>query len=153
MKRFLFVILISLLFPTLCLAARPEVSAEHTQFNPLTGVYQLEGSVTVKLPGQIIVADQATVYLYQQKVTATGNVHLNDTNINFWCDQVQVEGSENTAFCSGNCRFRDGDTSILSKTGSFNWNTKLAIFNGNVKVNDALYPDGTTYNVIAKHLQ
>lgn len=150
---FLFVIMVSSLLTTFCFAATPEVSAKYTQFNPLTGVYQLEGQVTVKLPGQIIVADQATVYLYQQKVSASGNVHLSDTNINFWCDQVQVAGSENIAFCSGNCLFRDGNTTIISQTGSFNWKTKLAIFNGNVKVNDASYPDETTYNVTTKQIQ
>ena len=96
-------LLLALFLPSLALAARPEVSADNTQFNPLTGIYQLDGNVTVRLPGQVIIADHATVHMYQLTVQASGNVRLSDNDISFYCDQVNVIGNESTAYCQGRC--------------------------------------------------
>ena len=155
MKKILVLVslLLALLLPALCLAARPEVSADNTQFDPLTGIYQLDGNVTVRLPGQVIVADHATVHMYQLTVQASGNVHLSDSDISFYCDQVNVIGNESTAYCSGNCRFTEGDTRINANTGSFNWDSKLATFTGGVTVNGAAREGTVTYNVINRQFQ
>ena len=146
-------LLLALFLPSLALAARPEVSADNTQFNPLTGIYQLDGNVTVRLPGQIIIADHATVHMYQLTVQASGNVRLSDNDISFYCDQVNVIGNESTAYCSGNCRFTEGATNINSNQGSFNWDSKIATFNGNVMVNGAARQGTVAYNVINKQFQ
>ena len=40
-----------------------------------------------------------------------------------------------TAYVAGNMNFTQGDMIISADTGSFNWSTKNAVFNGNVIVN------------------
>lgn len=155
MRKFFLIltVFLTLCLPVICLAARPEVSANNTQFNPLTGVYQLDGNVTVRLPGQTIVADHATVHMYELTVQASGNVCLTDSDISFYCDRVNVIGSETTAYCSSNCRFTEGNTKISSNEGSFNWNSKIANFSGNVTV-DGLARQGTiAYNVVTRQFQ
>jgi lipopolysaccharide export system protein LptA len=146
-------VLMLLLAPALCLAAKPQVTADQTSFNPLNGVYTLDGNVTVRLPEQTITAEHATVNIYKLTCEANGNVHLTDTQVSFTCDSVSVVGRDSIAYCSGNCTFQEGVTRITSNTGSFNWDSKLATFSGNVLVNGTAKADGTTYNVINQSFQ
>ena len=85
------------------LASEPAITSDSQTFNPFTGVYDLKGNVHVDLGDRVIDGDTAKVYLYQLKVTATGNISLTDkpTGIHFDCDKVDVIGNEKTAYVSG----------------------------------------------------
>lgn len=155
MKKIFIVLtfLMCLLLPALALAESPQVTADHTSFNPLTGIYQLDGNVKVKLTDRSIYADHATVNLYQKKVDAQGHVHLEDAQIIFLCDQVKVIGDEDTAYCSGNCLFHEGTNRITSQQGTFNWDTKIATFSDKVNVNGEPRNGTVTFNVLTKQFQ
>jgi phage baseplate assembly protein gpV len=99
-------------------------------------------------------AEHATVNIYKLTCEASGNVHLTDTQVQLYLRQRHPLGRDSIAYCSGNCTFQEGATRITSNTGSFNWDSKLATFSGNVLVNGTAKADGTvTYNVINQSFQ
>ena len=135
-KIFLFVLML-LLVPAICLA-EPQVTSDKQTFNPFTGVYDLQGNVHVEIGDRIITGDAAQVSMYKLEVHGQGN------------DTVDVYGKEKTAYVSGNMHFTQGDLIIRADTGSFNWGTKNAVFNGNVIVNGEPKSGEVIYNVREK---
>ncbi len=152
-KIFLFLTLILLCCSALCRAAEPPtVTSDKRSFNPLTGVYLLEGHATVRWPDDrmdlVIACDRAQVLLYQLEVHAEGNIKLDyDKELRFTCDKVDVYHTDRTAYCSGNTVFRCGKDVICADKGAYCWKTKLAVFSGNVKVNGKPWPHEAEYNV------
>ena len=66
MKKLLILITaIIMLIPSLCLAAEPVIKSDTRTFNPLTGVYDLQGNVYVQFPANdtmlTITGDQTMV--------------------------------------------------------------------------------------------
>lgn len=49
---------------------------------------------------------------------------------------------------TGSCIFVNGSNTISADQGSFNWKTKLASFEGNVKVNGTPKEGKVTYDVL-----
>jgi lipopolysaccharide export system protein LptA len=154
-KIFLFLTtLLLLVIPSLGLAkTEPVIKSDSRTFNPLTGVYNLDGNVYVDLNNRIIVGDHAQVYMYSMKVDAQGNVKYTDDKIAFTCDKVSVVGKEETAYVTGNCTFTSGSTTITSNSGNYNWDNKLASFSGSVVVNGSPAPGEVVYNVETEKLQ
>ncbi|MBR1975909.1 MAG: hypothetical protein IKA21_01700, partial [Phascolarctobacterium sp.] len=66
------------------------------------------------------------------------------------CDKVDVYHKERTAYVNGNIKFKHDKTKITSDKASFNWKTKLAIFEGNVLVNGKAQDKMAIYHVIQK---
>lgn len=155
MKKLLILITaIIMLIPSLCLAAEPVIKSDTRTFNPLTGVYDLQGNVYVQFPAHdtmlTITSDQTMVSLYKLEVHGQGNITLTYDDLKFHCDKVDVYHKARTAYVTGNCSFINGATSISADKGSFNWKTKLASFEGNVKVNGIPQQNPVTYNVVNK---
>ncbi|MEG0798501.1 MAG: organic solvent tolerance protein OstA [Acidaminococcaceae bacterium] len=136
MKKIILVLLMLLLVPTFCCASAPEIKFDKQRFDPLSGTYYLTGNVSVKVGSRLITADQAQVDLYALEVHAQGDIHLTQDGIEFYGDAVDVYGSKNTAEITGHINFIHGETRITADKGSFNWDTKNAVFNGNVKIYD-----------------
>ncbi len=131
-------------------ASTPVVKSDSRTFNPLTATYNLKGNVYVEIGSQIITADEATVSLLSLEVHGKGNIKLNNNDISFSSNSVDVYGTQSTAYCIGNCVFAQANTKITADQGSFNWKTKIATFDGNVIVNDTPKSGTIKYNVITK---
>lgn len=151
------IILITALFmflPSLALAAEPVIKSDTRTFNPITGVYDLQGNVYVQFPAHdtmlTITGDQTMVSLYKLEVHGQGNITLTYDDLKFHCDKVDVYHKTRTAYVTGNCSFVTGAVIISADKGSFNWKTKLASFEGNVKVNGVPQKEAVTYNVLNK---
>lgn len=155
MKKLLILITaIIMLIPSLCLAAEPVIKSDTRTFNPLTGVYDLQGNVYVQFPAHdtmlTITGDQTMVSLYKLEIHGQGNITLTYDDLKFHCDKVDVYHKTHTAYVTGNCSFVTGAVSISADNGSFNWKTKLANFESNVKVNGVPQKEAVTYNVLNK---
>lgn len=153
-KLLLLIIAIVMFIPSLCAAAEPIIKSDTRTFNPFTGVYDLRGNVYVQIPTNdtmlTITGDQTMVSLYKMEVHGQGNITLVYDDLKFHCDKVDVYHKDRTAYVTGNCSFVTGATSISADQGSFNWKTKLANFQGNVKVNGVPQKDAVTYNVLTQ---
>ena len=154
-KFFLLLCLVLLIIPSTALAAVPQISYDKQTFDPVSGVYYLEGHVTVGVGDCTIKADRAQVKMYTMEVHDEGNIHLTQDDIDFSGETVDVVGNAKTAYVQGNLKFIQGDTIITSDNGTFNWDSKEASFVNNVhfvspaqKVNS----DKLVYNVVDKKI-
>lgn len=155
MKKILFLTLFILsLLPIICNAGNFVVKSDSKSFNPLSGTYSLQGNVYVEIPVRdstiTITGDSAQVKLYSAEVHAEKNISLSYDGLTFKCDVVDVKASQEKAFVQGNMKFIDGNTTITADSGIYCWKTKLASFNGNVKINDKKQDGAITYNVMTK---
>lgn len=151
MKKIIALILMLLLLPTVCLAAEPTIRSDSRTFNPLTGIYDLQGNVFVQFPAHdktlTITGNETKVCLYEMEVHGQGNIYLKYDNLNFYCDKVDVYHSEKTAYVTGHLKFNTDKLNITADKGSFSWQDKTAAFSGNVTVNGQKQPGDVIYNV------
>lgn len=155
-KLFLVLLMLCVMLPSLCFAAEPTIKSDKRTFNPLTGVYDLQGHVFVQFPAQdtmlTITGDNTNVYLYSMEVHGQGNITLSFGKMSFKCDKVDVYHYDRTAYVEGNCNFQDDGMVITSDKGSYCWKTKIADFQGNVKVNGKASKGAVRYDVMTKKL-
>lgn len=155
-KIILALFMILMLLPSLCGAVEPTITSDKRTFNPLTGVYDLQGHVFVQFPAHdtmlTITGDTTKVHFYKMEVHGQDNITLSFGEMRFKCDKVDVYHKDRTAYVEGKCNFKDAGTVITADKGSYCWQTKLASFQGNVKVNGKAYQDEVVYNVMTKQL-
>ena len=155
-KIILALFMLLMLLPSMCGAVEPTIKSDKRTFNPLTGVYDLQGHVFVQFPAQdtmlTITGDNTKVYLYNMEVHGQGNITLSFGKMSFKCDKVDVYHYDRTAYVEGNCNFQDDGMVITSDKGSYCWKTKIADFQGNVKVNGKASKGDVRYDVITKKL-
>ena len=155
MKKIFTFLCLFMFLPTLCLAA-PDIKYNKQHFDPIRGIYYLEGNVSVAVGSRVISADKAQVEMYSIEVHAQGDIHLQQDDIDFYGDKVDVYGSSKTAEITGNLDFTQGNISITSNSGTYNWGTKNAVFLGNVQVNTPtgnIKADKIVYNIISHTIQ
>ncbi len=154
-KFFLTLIMLLVMLPAMCFAD-PVITSDSRTFNPMTGVYDLEGHVFVQFPAHdttlTITGDSTKVYMYSMEVHGQGNISLSFGDLKFTCDKVDVYHSNRTAYVNGNLHFNDSATNISADSGSYNWQTKVAAFHGNVNVNGQLHDGDVAYNVMQKQI-
>ncbi len=150
-KIILTIVMLVCMLPAMCFAADPVITSDSRTFNPMTGVYNLQGNVFVQFPAHdstlTITGDSTQVYMYSMEVHGQGNIKLSFGDLHFNCDKVDVYHSNSTAYVDGNINFNDGTTTITADSGSYSWKTKVAAFHGNVKVNGAAHDGDVAYNV------
>lgn len=156
MKRLLLILtMLVMMLPSMCFAD-PVIKSDSRTFNPLTGVYDLQGNVFVQLPINdstiSITGDTAKVYVYSLQIHSQGNIHLSLDNTNFTCDNVDVCHTNSTAYVNGNLVFNDNSNKITADSGSYCWKTKIAAFHGNVTVNGQPHDGDVAYNVMEKQI-
>ena len=155
-KIILALFMLLMLLPSMCGAVEPTIKSDKRNFNPLTGVYDLQGNVFVQFPAHdtmlTITGDTTKVYFYKMEVHGQGNITLSFGEMRFKCDKVDVYNSDRTAYVEGNCDFKDDGMLITADKGSYCWKTKLASFQGKVKVNGKAYKNDVVYNVMTKQL-
>lgn len=129
------------------------ITSDVRHFNPLTGIYDLNGHVYVNFPTHgeqvIIKADTAQVKLYSQEVTARGNIVLNFKEMLFNCDNVYVKHKDRTAYVNGNIYFKHENNNIRADSATYCWKTKLAVFK-NASLNGASKKATISYDVMNK---
>lgn len=155
-KLILAIVMLLMLIPSMCLAVEPVIKSDSRTFNPLKGIYDLQGHVFVQFPAHdttlTITGDNTKVHLYQMEVHGQGNITLSFGEMRFKCDKVDVYHSDRTAYVEGNCDFKDKGMLITADKGSYCWRTKLASFQGNVKINGKAQKGDVVYNVMTKKL-
>ena len=135
MKPFRIFLLIACLLFSLTAAASaamPDISADKTSFDPLTLTYELTGHVRVANKDRVITADHAKGTMTSMEVWADGNIKLLQDDIVFTGDTLYVSGDGHRADITGGTRYERAGLIIQSDSASFNWDTKLAAFTGNV---------------------
>ena len=155
MKKFLALVFILFLIPSICFAA-PDIKYDKQTFDPLRGTYYLEGNVSVKNNGFIVSSDKAQVEMYSLEVHAQGHIHLTQDNISFYGNTADVYGRDKTAKVSGNLKFTQDDKTITADEGSFNWDTKKIVFTGNVHVvssKDNFTATTITYDILNQQIE
>ena len=154
-KLLLAIVMLLMLIPSLCFAD-PVITSDSRTFNPMTGVYDLQGNVFVQFPVHdttlTITGDSTKVYMYAMEVHGNGNIRLSFGDMHFNCDKVDVYHSNRTAYVTGKLHFNDNATTITADSGSYNWSTKVAAFHGNVIVNGTLHDGDVAYNVVEKRI-
>lgn len=154
-KLLLTIVMLLMLVPSLCFAD-PVITSDSRTFNPMTGVYDLQGNVFVQFPVHdttlTITGNSTKVYMYAMEVHGNGNITLSFGDMHFNCDKVDVYHSNRTAYVDGNLHFNDSANTITADSGSYNWSTKVAAFHGNVVVNGTPHDGDIAYNVIQKQI-
>lgn len=152
------VLMLVTLIPALCFAGKvePVIRSDSRTFNPLSGVYDLQGNVFVQFPAKnkilTITGDATQVHLYAMEVHGQGNITLTYDDLTFKCNKVDVYHSDSSAHVSGNLLFTQGQTRITANEGVFNWKNKQAEFDGNVTVNGKPHEGLLTYDVIQQKI-
>lgn len=147
MKKILIALLMVFLIPTMCFA-KPTIKYDKQRFDPLRGIYYLEGNVSVETGSRLITADSAQVELYSLEVHAYGNITLTQGNLVFTGDEVHVYGKDKNAVVAGDISFNDGNVSVTADRGSFNWGNKDATFDGDVSI----YADDNAFAYSTQYL-
>ena len=149
-RLFLFT-LILLIAGTAFASAKPVIRADQTYFDINTGLYVLNGNVTVIVGSRTITAGQAKVSMASLEVWGSGGITLTQDDIYFSGDSVYVYGAQKRAKIDGSVQFNRNGLTIESNSVTYNWDSKLAVFSGNVKVTQDGMPAATsdtiTYNV------
>ncbi len=114
-------------------AAMPDISADKTKFDPLTMTYELTGNVRVATSDRVITADHAKGTMTTMEVWADGRITLMQDDIVFKGEKLYVNGNAHNADITGGTTYERSNLVIKSDNASFNWDTKLADFSGNVK--------------------
>jgi len=131
------------------------ITSDARHFNPLTGIYDLNGHVYVKFPvhgeSMIVKADTAQVKLYSQEVNAHGNITLQFGSLLFKCDKTYVPIKERKAEVEGNIYFKHEHTEIKADSAVYNWKARTATFK-NASYNGSSKKATLTYNVTTKKL-
>ena len=155
-KLILTIAMLLMLIPSLCFAVEPVIKSDSRTFNPLKGIYDLQGHVFVQFPAHdttlTITGDTTKVHLYQMEVHGQGNITLSFGEMRFKCDRVDVYHADRTVYVAGNGDFKDEGMLATADKGSYCWKTKLASFQGNVKVNGKAQKGDVVYNVMTKKL-
>lgn len=117
-------------------SASVSVTSDSKYFDVYSGCFVLEGNVLVKTDDRSIGADKARVNLVSKEVWANGDVFVEDTrdNIKFKGAAVYASDASKTAVIKGNAHLERTDIDIHANNCSFNWQTKIAEFEGLVEV-------------------
>ncbi|MBB5335128.1 organic solvent tolerance protein OstA [Pectinatus brassicae] len=159
LKTSILLMFIMLITSYTAFAAAPKVTADKTTFDILSGTYKLDGNVNVDTSKFSVKADHAQVNLTSFEVWAQDNIKCvygnkeDNSLINFAGDDLYGAWNDKTITVKGGTSFKYGDLSITANQTSFNWDTKIADFSGNVVVNEngkiSSYNE-IKYNVIDK---
>lgn len=159
-KICLFTLMIMLISTYTAFAASPKVTADNTTFDILTGTYKLDGNVRVETDRFTVAADHAQVNLASFEVWAQNNItcvyNADESNpIHFTGNDLYGSWGNKTITVKGGTQFKSANIQITADQTSFNWDTKIADFSGNVTVvqNGAITKyDQVQYNVAENKL-
>ena len=127
--------LIMIIFVTgTAFAAKPVIKSDRSYFDINTGLYVLNGNVTIQVNNRTITAGMAKVSMASLEVWGSGGVTVTQDDIYFAGDSVYVYGTEQRAKIDGGVLFKRTDLSITADRVDYSWDSKIAVFDGNVKI-------------------
>ena len=116
-------------------AAMPDITAGSKEFDFFNGCYVFKDNVKVSDRGRVVTAQKAVAQIATQKIWASGGVTLEGEGINFKCDKIFVQGLKHSVDVIGSVDFIQSNAlKITCDIGSFSWDSKIADFYGNVKI-------------------
>lgn len=150
----LLLLMIALLCPALAVASPLSVHADQTYYDTNTGLYMLDGNVTVQVKDAEIRAPMARVSLATMEVYAEGGVDVVQGDTYFHGDSVFLQGNERRALIEGNIRMEDNGLVIVCPKADFNWKTKDVVLTGATITQNSVetYAEEAVYNIRSKTL-
>lgn len=158
-KIFLSIMVCLLLSSGICLAAdsdQPVITAKNKKFDVFAATYVLSGDVYIQHKSRTVKADYAEYNLLKQEVKAKGNILFVDGDFSASCQALTAYILEENVDLSAGVVFRRDNLRITANTANFNWQSKLAVFRQNVKINNNGKQSKTelaTYNVDSGELK
>lgn len=158
MKKFLALLVFILAFVPCMLRAdvchadiMPTVTSDSRDYSIVNGTYTLDGNVKAEWAirsNQIYIGgDYVQVRMYALEAVGEGNIFCRYGDISVKCDSVFACHEYQSAFLTGSVVFHKGNLEVSSDKATYCWDTKIADFQGNVKVNGVPKGDQVLYNV------
>ncbi|WP_196603951.1 LptA/OstA family protein [Pectinatus haikarae] len=140
-RKIFYTLVLIMLFYTCAASASPKITADNTNFDILSGTYKLTGNVRVETDKFLVTAGAAQVNLTSFEVWAQKNIKCvyggNDSGssvINFSGSDLYGSWRTKTIIVKGGTDFSCENLFVKADQTSFNWETKIADFSGNVIV-------------------
>lgn len=134
LKAFILTFIMIISITGTAFASKPVIKSDRSYFDINTGLYVLSGNVTIQVNNRTITAGQAKVSIASLEVWGSGGVTVTQDDIFFSGDSVYVYGSEQRAKIDGGVLFKRTGLTIAADRVDYSWDTKTAVFEGNVKV-------------------
>ena len=159
MKRFAFLFFAALLVFAVASTSYAAVNnkyfrADKQYFDVETGQYIISGNIVINVENGYIAGDKAQVKLSTLEFWGTGGWLLKQYDVTFKGDSAYVVFGKDVAMIEGGADFQRPALRITSEKVDYNWKSKVAVFNGNVKVvQEGAAPillDQVKYNVETK---
>ncbi|MCE5287447.1 MAG: LptA/OstA family protein [Pelosinus sp.] len=150
MKKTLFFCLsLLILISNISFAAMPTITADKQYFDISAGMHVLSGHVYIAHNNRVVTAGEAKTNMVE--VWASGGVTFVQDDINFSGDSLYVYFPSSSAQISGNVKLSRTNLEISANKADFNWDSKIAVFSGNVNVvqnGNCWSADSVHYNVL-----
>ncbi len=128
--------------------------ADNQYFDVETGQYVISGNIVINLDNGVITGEKAQVKLSTLEFWGTGGWLLKQFDVTFRGESAYVVFGKDVAMIEGGVDFQRTDLQITADKVDYNWKTRIAVFNGNVKLmQTGLAPVGSDqlkYNVKTK---
>jgi lipopolysaccharide export system protein LptA len=159
MKKYMFLFFAALLVFAVTSTSHAAVNnkyfrADKQYFDVETGQYIISGNIVINVENGYIAGDKAQVKLSTLEFWGTGGWLLKQYDVTFKGDSAYVVFGKDVAMIEGGADFQRPALRITSDKVDYNWKSKVAVFNGNVKVvQEGASPillDQVKYNVETK---
>ena len=128
--------------------------ADKQYFDIETGQYVISGNIVINVENGVIAGEKALVKLSTLEFWGTGGWLLKQYDVIFKGASAYVVFGKDIAMIEGGADFQRTDLHITADKVDYNWKSKVAVFNGNVKVIQPGLPgvssDSIKYNVETK---
>lgn len=112
---------------------KPAVSADTTSFDEESGRYILSGNVRIMWKQHLITTDEAKLSARTGEIWTQGRTSLRDGEPVFYGDALYASLTGHQAWFFGQrCRMSRPGLTVASDALSYNWETKIAVFDGHV---------------------